>query len=543
MNALPPDVEAVWSSLGQSWSELRGRPDDADLWAQFILRCDKLMSISGEHGLTSAAVAMGPLLNRLESLQAPGPAHLPEIENLLLTIHAALQHPQHHLSEPAGRQTGQSSPLVLLYSADAASGSEIEPHMAQYGLRLERHGDAESVLGAAQAGRAAAVLVDVEQGFDSTVDAAVTEFARLGVPWCAVASQIDFALRLQALRRGAHFFFNAPLTVEALIPVIDPLAFPVKEPPFRVLILDDSRTVLSGIRRAMAPFEDIQLGILSQPHKLLEVLQFFAPDVLLLDIHMQGCTGLEVAQMIRQHKAFESIPIVFLTAETDPKAQNEAMRVGADDLLLKPVATELLYNVLTQKARRYRGLRRLMEEDSMTGLYNHGKTKALLLQLLQQAARLTLPMAYALLDIDHFKRINDTYGHGMGDKVIMSLSRHLRQRLRGTDVVGRYGGEEFALLLFNCSPAEAVQLVDELRESFSKMVHGPTGDRFSATFSGGVAFFPNCQSVPLLMVRADESLYEAKRAGRNRVMAHMPPAALPLAPAGEAGEPAKRHAA
>jgi len=419
---------------------------------------------------------------------------------------------------PGKRREGEL-PLVVMLSADETLERGIGPYMEQYGMRLERHAEAMSAVDAATHGMAVAVLVDVEAGFSAATDAAVLELSRRRIAWCAVAAQSDYALRLQALRRGACFFFTSPLTMEALVQVIDPLAYPVEEPPYRLLILDDSRTVLAGIRRAMEPFADIQLGILSQPHKVLEVLRFFAPDVLLLDIHMQGCTGLEVAQIIRQHKDFESVPIVFLTGETDPKAQNDAMRLGADDLLLKPVATELLYNVVTQKARRYRGLRRLMEEDSMTGLYNHGKTKALLQHYLQQAGRQGKPMAYALLDIDHFKRINDTHGHGMGDRVIMTLARHLRQRVRGTDVVGRYGGEEFAVVLFDCGPEQALHLVEDLRESFSQVTHGQSGNRFVATFSGGVAHAPPNTSLATLMGRADEALYEAKRMGRNRVVA------------------------
>jgi len=523
MHALSPDIEPLWIALARAWVDLRKRPADASMWAGFMLRCDQLISLAAEQGLTSTAIAMAPLLNRLEGLSRPGPGDIAAIEALLPPVEAALQHP---LADPgmlprvtSPRREGEA-PLVLLYGSDAGTARDLAPQLAHYGLRLDWHGDPVSALAAATDGPATVVLVDVDAGFSPMIDATVAELGRRGIAWCATAGQSDYALRLQAVRRGASFFFVAPLTVAALMPVIDPLAFPVEEPPYRVLMLDDSRTVLAGVRRAMAPFADIQLGILSQPHKVLEVLQFFSPDVLLLDIHMQGCTGLEVAQIIRQHKAFESVPIVFLTGETDPNAQNEAMRLGADDLLLKPVATELLYNVVTQKARRYRGLRRLMEEDSMTGLYNHGKTKAMLQQYLQQAARLDKPMAYALLDIDHFKRINDTHGHGMGDQVIMSLSRHLKQRVRATDVVGRYGGEEFALLLFDCAPQEAVHLVDELRESFAALVHDPAGARFSVTFSGGVAFYPDCRNVPTLMARADEALYEAKKAGRDRVVAH-----------------------
>ena len=522
MDAQPTDVEPQWTGLAQAWADLRGQAADAGKWMRLALRCDQLMLAAMERGATPVAIALAPLLHRLDGSPPPGPADIDAVETLLAAVEAAARRPlgpQPPRELQADARAAADAPLVVLYGCDLQTARDIAPDLARHGLRLERRTDPAAALAAASEGAAAAVLVDVEAGFCPRIDAMVAELGRRGIAWCAVAAEDDFALRLQAVRHGARFFFVTPLAIESLAQVLEPLAYPVEEPPYRLLILDDSRSVLAGIHRAMAEFDDIQLGILSQPHKVLEVLQFFAPDVLLLDVQMQGCTGLEVAQIIRQHKAFASVPIVFLTGETDPRAQNEAMRVGADDLLLKPVATELLYNVVTQKARRYRGLRRLMEEDSMTGLYNHGKTKALLQQFIQQSARLGTPMAYALLDIDHFKRINDTYGHGMGDKVIMTLSRHLRQRLRNTDVVGRYGGEEFALLLFDCGAAEAMELVDGLRASFAALVHGSGDSAFSASFSAGIAHFPDTRTLPALMARADEALYAAKRGGRNRVVA------------------------
>ncbi len=171
---------------------------------------------------------------------------------------------------------------------------------------------------------------------------------------------------------------------------------------------------------------------------------------------------------------------------------------------------------MVSKAERYRGLRRLMVEDSLTGLYNHVKTKTLLQQTLLLADRQGVPVSYAILDIDHFKQVNDTYGHTTGDKVIKSLARYLRLRMRRSDVVGRYGGEEFVVVLFDSTPEDALERVEALRRGFSGIFHQTDQGLFAATFSAGIAHFPAYATMMELMVAADDALYASKRAGRNR---------------------------
>ncbi|MBS1210736.1 MAG: diguanylate cyclase, partial [Proteobacteria bacterium] len=256
-----------------------------------------------------------------------------------------------------------------------------------------------------------------------------------------------------------------------------------------------------------------------QPDLVLETLLDFSPDVLLLDFHMQGCNGLEVAKIIRQNKAFESIPIVYLTSETSEAVQLEAMRHGGDDFLTKPISQAQLVNTVISKAERYRGLRKLMVEDSLTGLFNHVKTKALLQQALLQGERQKLPVCYAILDIDFFKRVNDTYGHTVGDRVLKTLARYLKQRLRRVDVVGRYGGEEFVVVFFDATLEQAVERLNSIREGFAQIYHAYDEGIFSVTFSAGLAHYPSYTNMMELMVAADNALYAAKRAGRNRVVA------------------------
>ncbi len=521
MHPPPPEIDTLWAGVAQAWADVRQHPEDVAHWAVFMLRCDQLSTLAAEHALQETTGALAPLLKRLEMMATPRRADAEVVEALMPALETSVRqlHEEGDRIRPAPehRHDGEL-PLVVLVNQDGAASAEVLHHIEHYGYRCREFADATEGVAIAVAHRALAVVVNVEQGFEGPVGAALAALARHGIPWCAMARNSDYTLRLQAVRLGALFFFVAPLSLDAVVQVLDPVAFPTEEEPYRVLALDDSRTALAGIQQALAPYPSVRLGILSQAHKVLDVLHYFAPDVLLLDYRMNGCTGLEVAQIVRQHKAFESIPIVYLTAESSARTQQEALRHGGDDFLVKPVQAETLFNAVTQKARRYRSLRRLMEEDSLTGLYNHGKTKALLQQCLQQAERQSVPLSYALLDIDHFKSINDTYGHGMGDKVITTLARHLRQKMRATDVVGRYGGEEFAVVLFDCAPEQAHALLDGVRDSFSRILHASGEGVFSASFSAGVAHFPACRGMAELMATADEALYAAKRGGRNRVV-------------------------
>ncbi|MEQ6341196.1 MAG: GGDEF domain-containing protein [Gammaproteobacteria bacterium] len=159
-----------------------------------------------------------------------------------------------------------------------------------------------------------------------------------------------------------------------------------------------------------------------------------------------------------------------------------------------------------------------MTRDSLTGLYNHTTTKDLLNNAAGLARRHNAPLAFAMIDIDHFKSVNDTYGHATGDRVIKSLSRLLQQRLRKTDIIGRYGGEEFAVALIDADAPRAESIMNEIRASFEQIRHRVDDREFNVTFSCGLAVFPPNGSVTKFNEAADKALYEAKRSGRNKVV-------------------------
>jgi diguanylate cyclase (GGDEF)-like protein len=134
------------------------------------------------------------------------------------------------------------------------------------------------------------------------------------------------------------------------------------------------------------------------------------------------------------------------------------------------------------------------------------------------AIRQKKALSFAMIDIDQFKKINDNYGHPTGDRVIKSLSRLLKQRLRGSDLVGRYGGEEFAVVLVDADRTMAMKILDNIRNDFSQLHHQAEGKEFQVTFSCGIADASQFPDAAKLGDAADKALYKAKHAGRNRVM-------------------------
>ena len=167
----------------------------------------------------------------------------------------------------------------------------------------------------------------------------------------------------------------------------------------------------------------------------------------------------------------------------------------------------------------------LMVQDSLTGLLKHTKIKERLAADISRARRSEEPLTYAMLDIDHFKNINDQYGHPTGDQVIKSLARLLQQRLRQSDSIGRYGGEEFAVVLPGCDLQAAAQVLEHIRDGFAKLRFRHGGEIFSVTLSAGLACIQQFGDAEGINRAADEALYSAKRDGRNRIAISQAPMA------------------
>lgn len=343
------------------------------------------------------------------------------------------------------------------------------------------------------------------------------------VPVVFFSANDSIQTRLEAARAGSIAYLNKPVNIGSLIDKLDVMTSERFLEPYRVMIVDDL-LALTKYHTAILEQAGMKVRAVNNPLNISGALLEFNPDLILIDIYMPECNGMELAKVIRQLDAFVSIPIVFLSTENNLDTQLFAMGLGGDDFLTKPIQPEHLISSVTSRIRRSLMLRSFMVRDSLTGLLNHTAIKDQLDSEVARAKRQNHPLSFAMVDIDNFKRVNDTYGHPVGDRVIKSLSRLLKQRLRSSDLVGRYGGEEFAVVLVDAETEVAFKMMDTIRRDFSQLRLEAEGKEFSVTFSCGIADIAHYPDANRLSDAADKALYKAKHAGRNRVMrADSPP--------------------
>ncbi len=285
---------------------------------------------------------------------------------------------------------------------------------------------------------------------------------------------------------------------------------------YRVLIVEDSRVAAVVIQRTLAE-HGIDSIVVADPGSLLDAVGNYRPDLVLMDMYMPRFNGVEATRVLRQVSGYQALPIVYLSSESDIAMQVEALRLGGDQFLTKPFNPVVLAAVVRTKIERYREALRSTRTDGLTGLLNHTASKARLKAMVE-----SLPthgnLCVAMVDIDHFKSINDTYGHPVGDQVIRNLAWLLKGRLRATDLIGRYGGEEFILALPDAPPDRVQAVIERIRRDFSVLPHAHNEGTLYASFSAGVSCTLHYPTAGELTEAADRSLLDAKRRGRNRVV-------------------------
>src|ERR1700686_3625011 len=261
-----------------------------------------------------------------------------------------------------------------------------------------------------------------------------------------------------------------------------------------------------------------------------------APKLVLLDWVLPDMDGTDLCKCIRAAESGTYVYVILLTSKEGRQNMLEAMQAGADDYLVKPfdelelkarlLVGKRILDLQEQLISARESMRRAATHDSLTGLMNRGEILAMLLRELERARREHKPVGVILGDIDHFKRVNDTLGHLFGDEALREVGRRLRAELRVYDGVGRYGGEEFLLILPNCDLPNALARANGLRESVASTPVVCSGEERLITMSMGVAV-SDCDGkneVEMLLNRADAGLYAAKESGRNRIE-HFTPAA------------------
>lgn len=483
-----------------------------------------------------------------EALNASStPAHT---ESLIQQAFQQLSEETQHLQSQRGQQQALSSlnsvefsgtPLArskrqrLIYLCDDEPDqvSQLLHHLRCFGHEVVHFEDTASFFNAVITRRPDAIIMDVQfpQGNTAGTEtlASLNKLTDERLPSIVLSAHGDFYSRLSAVRAGCNGYFTKPIKPLDLMLAIDELTTPLDEEPLRVLVIDDDPDAAT-YHALVLEEAGMTVHQVNHPEEALNALERFNPDLLLIDMYMPVCSGEELATIIRQQTAHIGLPIIYLSSETDSQKQLSAMTAGVEAFITKPVTPHELVSAVSLRAERLHLLRSLMTQDSMTGLYNHSTTTDLISKTLAQAHRDGSQHAMAMLDIDHFKMVNDTHGHLAGDQVIITLARLLKTRLRLSDIIGRYGGEEFVVLLKGTTAERAAELIDALRHDFEQVDFHAGGRRFRCTFSAGISCFPNQPSTESLRLSADKALYLAKHQGRNQVVISQDPGFEPPTP-------------
>lgn len=299
----------------------------------------------------------------------------------------------------------------------------------------------------------------------------------------------------------------------------------------RILVVDDDPNnlrlvaeTLDGLGYALETATD---GV-----QAIERVRESAPDLLILDVMMPKMNGLEVCRIVKSLSADAFIPIILVTVKGDVDSKVTGLKLGADDYLAKPynplelrarVASMLRIKALQDKINsKRRELEALSMTDDLTGLYNHRAMQQRLKDEFMRAQRYNDPLSLLMIDVDHFKKVNDRYGHLFGDYVLSELAQVLGTCVREIDLLARYGGEEFLVILPQTHFSGSLAVAERIWRTVAKHDFHDNNITHPITVSVGISFYPNknVSTVDQLVAFADQALYQAKREGRNRICLH-----------------------
>lgn len=300
---------------------------------------------------------------------------------------------------------------------------------------------------------------------------------------------------------------------------------PFNSADFLLLVVDDVPTNLKVVGSILSR-EGYVMTYAISGKQALERLEAACPDLVLLDLMMPGMSGIEVCRVIKANAAYAELPIIFLTASQEQEHLVDAFDAGAIDYVTKPFqAPELLARVKTHLKLKFTTdrLRQALDEvqqmvsmDTLTGVFNRRYLFQAAAQELARTRRYGSSFAVVMLDVDHFKQVNDTYGHLSGDAVLKEVANTIGQQLRSSDVLGRYGGEEFAIILPETSGSQAVQVGERIRQQLEALTFQVDSYAIQVTVSIGIgSYTAPTDSVDVIFKRADQALYFAKASGRN----------------------------
>lgn len=497
------------------------RAGEADAVTSLVGRFHRLSGSGGSYGFPEISeIARGGERWLRTEAPAPGEVAAKRLEELVDRLAAAFDGAARELGLPArGPAVTEFGWRALVVGPEGSLRSSIQSALVNSGFVVRAETGAGEPRELKLSERPDLVVVAEHPGGPDPF-ATATAWSGAGPvrPRSIVlVGQSETTDRVRALASGIDTIIPAE-RVSVDLPTYAKTLARIGSPPPRVLLVENdpvqAEMITQWLEQANAKVTHCHDGVAAREAMVRET-----PDLILTDTRLPGIDGLSLARLVRQDSRFGLTPIVFLTDHDAVADQIEALSAGADHFLIEPVDRELLTHLVINRAERGRRLREMVHRDGLTGLLNHATLMAELEHAVEYARRHGETFAFLMIDVDHFKRINDRYGHLSGDQVLLHVARVFQTTARASDLIGRYGGEEFGMILRRTDRAGAGILAGKLRAALMEqpaVIGG--GESVAVRVCIGIAAYPDdADSAGELAQLADAALYRAKAAGRDRI--------------------------
>lgn len=542
-------VQAIYRRYELSLAELLGVIDDAVLaaleghWSDEVAQgaaraAHKLAGLADAFGVPDASATARRVEQLIEVRTQLEQGDVLRLSEWAVALRAALPFLGADISEAGGAATlpaalgaagEQPDKNVVVVEPSVEFGEQLTLTGVRRGFTVDVTATAADALDMLDttAVPQAVVLTVAESDHDGRGRELIANLGARGVPAVVLSDSADLATRVELSRLGALGFLHLPVSADRVLDAVERLIDHVRFDDMTVLAVGDDPAFLAEVSELLGA-AGIRVVPLDDPLALWQTLELAPPDLLMLDADMPGVSGFDLCRVVRADERWSQLPVMLLADSASPVISREVFEAGADDYVSKPVDGPELVARIVNRLVRVRLYRRLTETDPLTGVLNRRTAIVEMTRLLGLAERENEPLSLALLELDHFKRINDLHGHPVGDGILRELTSYL---LRGfpEGVLARWGGKEFLLGNYGSTAEDAAATLREVLEDFSHHDFISAGLPFHVSFSGGVSEWGKHGSeFPVLCREADSAMYAAKAAGRRRVFTVDAAAALPV---------------